>query len=194
MVEISSKSKVYDFSEGQKPPIRGLTIIKRSWNYGNLPYLVANTYGINLIKIGGISIFRGGRGGGGYMWPTMPIFELGWAIPVKSHGWKFGLDWLNWRYVNFQGGQKPPIRGGYMWPAMPIFELGRAISLKSHMWQFGSEWLSLSRVIVSTNKQTNIHKKRKSLTRLKTITLEKFFLADKNKTSKASPPGEWGLQ
>ena len=24
----------------------------------------------------------------------MPIFELGWAIPVKSHVWKFDLDWF----------------------------------------------------------------------------------------------------
>ena len=28
-------------------------------NSGNLPYLVANTYSLNFIKIGGISIFRG---------------------------------------------------------------------------------------------------------------------------------------
>ena len=28
-------------------------------NSGNPPYLVANTYGLNFIKIGGISIFRG---------------------------------------------------------------------------------------------------------------------------------------
>ena len=33
-------------------------------------------------------------GGGGYIWPVMPIFELGWAIPVKSHVLKFGFDWL----------------------------------------------------------------------------------------------------
>ena len=25
-------------------------------------------------------------------WPVMPIFELGWAIPAKSHVRKFGLD------------------------------------------------------------------------------------------------------
>ena len=30
MVKISSKSKVFEFSGGQKPPIRGLTIIKTS--------------------------------------------------------------------------------------------------------------------------------------------------------------------
>ena len=31
---------------------------------------------------------------GGYIWPVMPIFEIVRAIPVKSHVWKFGLDWL----------------------------------------------------------------------------------------------------
>ena len=25
----------------------------------------------------------------------MPIFELGWAIPVKSHMWKFGWEWVS---------------------------------------------------------------------------------------------------
>ena len=48
-----------DFSGGQKPPIRGLTIIESSWNSGNLPYLVANTYGLNFIKMGGMWIFKG---------------------------------------------------------------------------------------------------------------------------------------
>ena len=63
IVNISSNSEVFDFSGGQKPPIRGLTTIKRSWNYGNLPYLVANTYGLNFIKIESIWIFRSGGGG-----------------------------------------------------------------------------------------------------------------------------------
>ena len=54
VVKISSKSEVFDFSGGQKSPIRRFTIIEKSWNYGNLPYLVANTYGLNVIKIGGI--------------------------------------------------------------------------------------------------------------------------------------------
>ena len=49
------------FQGWQKNPIRGLTIIEKSWNYGNLPYLVANTYGLNAIKIEGIWIFQGGR-------------------------------------------------------------------------------------------------------------------------------------
>ena len=32
---------------------------------------------------------------GGCKWPAMPIFGLGWAIPVKSHLCKFGSDWLS---------------------------------------------------------------------------------------------------
>ena len=118
MVYISSKSKVFDFSGGQKPHIRELTTIERSWNYGNLPYLVANIYELNFIKIGGIWIFRrwGWGGGetpyqGGYTWPAMPIFEFGWAIPVKNHVWKFGLDWLKSKVCEFSGGKKTPIRG-----------------------------------------------------------------------------------
>ena len=31
---------------------------------------------------------------GGYMWPAMPIFELGRGCLDKSHVWKFGSDWL----------------------------------------------------------------------------------------------------
>ena len=30
MVEISSKSEIFDFSGGQRPPIRGIKIIERS--------------------------------------------------------------------------------------------------------------------------------------------------------------------
>ena len=87
------------------------------------------------------------------MWPAMPIFELGLAIPVKSHVWKFGSDWLSLSRVIiwiFRGGRNP-LLGGCMWPAMPIFGLGWAIPVKSHLCKFGSDWLSLSRVIVSTN-------------------------------------------
>ena len=67
--------------------------------------------------------FPGGRKspirGGGYIWPSMPIFEIGWAIPVKSHVWKFGLDWLKSEvgYVNFRRGggggvAEEPLLGG----------------------------------------------------------------------------------
>ena len=44
------------FQGGQKPPIRGAynNQRKKSRDYGNLPYLVAITYGLNVIKVGGI--------------------------------------------------------------------------------------------------------------------------------------------
>ena len=118
-----------------------------------------------MVEIRGMLSLRGAEDLllGEVTWPKMPIFELGRAMPVKSHVWKFGLDWLKSELCIFGGGggggggQKLPIRGHYMWPAMPIFELGQAIPVKSHVWKFGSDWLSLSRVIVSTN----IHKKKK---------------------------------
>ena len=113
MVYTSSKLEVFDCSEGQKPPIRGLPIIERSWNYGNLPYLVANTYVLNFIKLRGIWIFQGVKTPpiGGYMWPVIPIFELGWPIPVKSHVWKFGLDWLKSEVCEFSGGRSSLLGG-----------------------------------------------------------------------------------
>ena len=151
---MSSKSEVFEFSRGQKPPIKG-----------------------------------------GYMWPAMPIFELGLAIPVKSHVWKFGSDclslsrvilwifrggrnpllgglhvtcnahfrtWLSYSsqkssvwiwfglvepfksycvHKHFSMAQKPPVRGGCIWLVMPIFELGWTIPVKSHVWKFGLDWL-----------------------------------------------------
>ena len=48
------KPLIFDTPEG------GLTIIESIWNSGNLLYFVANTYGLNVIKIGGIWIFWGG--------------------------------------------------------------------------------------------------------------------------------------
>ena len=86
------KSKASQLWSAQK----GLTIIESIWNHGNQPYLVAIAYGFNFIKVGGIWIFWGQKPPirGGYIWLAMPIFKLGRAIPVKSHVWKFGLDWL----------------------------------------------------------------------------------------------------
>ena len=56
---------------------------------------------------------------GGHMWPAMPSSEFGKAIWVKSHAWKFGLDWLSLSRVImstniFLGGQKPPLGGLYL--------------------------------------------------------------------------------
>ena len=101
------------FFGGQKPPIKGLTIIERSWNYGNLPYLVANTYGFNFVQIRGIWIFQREETPirGGYIWPAKPIFELGWAIPVKSRVkiW-FGLVEMGSMLI-FRGAEAPLLVG-----------------------------------------------------------------------------------
>ena len=60
--------------------------------------------------------------GTGYMWLAMPIFELVRAIPVKSHMWKFGSDWLSLsrvmvstdkkKIIEFSGGGRKPLLGG----------------------------------------------------------------------------------
>ena len=80
---------------------------------------MANTYRLNFFKIGGIWIFGVGGGQkppirGCYMWPAMPIFEHDWALPVKSHVWKFGLDWLSPSRVIiwiFPRGRNPQLGG-----------------------------------------------------------------------------------
>ena len=118
MDKISSKSEVFDFSGGQKPPIRGLTIIKRSCHYGNLPYLVANTYGLNFIKIGCIWIFSGDRN------PLEEVLHVTCDAhlrtwPSYSSRKSYVKIWVglvepfkNYRvHKHFSGGQKPPIRG-----------------------------------------------------------------------------------
>ena len=148
MVYISSKLEVFDFSGGQNPPIRGLTITERSWNYWNLPYLVANTYGLNFIKIRAIWIFRGwvGRnlllGGGGYTWCAMPIFELGWAVPVKIHVWKFGLEWLKSDVCEFSGGLgvEAPYYGvtcDLRYPSLNLAELFQSKVMCENLVQIG---------------------------------------------------------
>ena len=48
---------------GRSSLLGALSIIERRWNSGNLPILVANTYGINFIKIGDIWTFHRGQGG-----------------------------------------------------------------------------------------------------------------------------------
>ena len=54
----------------------------------------------NLVWIGWNRRHVNFEGGGrppvreGYMWPAMPIFELGRGCLDKSHVWKFGSDWL----------------------------------------------------------------------------------------------------
>ena len=137
-----------------KHPEGVLTIIKSIWNYGNLAYLVANTYGLNVIKIGGIWIFQGGRSSllGGLHVACNAHFRTRISYSSQKSCVKiwFGLvEPFKSYHLNFSWGQKPPIRGGCMWPAMPIFWLGWAIPVKSHLCKFGSDWLRLSRVIVN---------------------------------------------
>ena len=143
-------------------PVRVIPVKSHVWKFGSdwlsLSWVIVSTDKKEKIII--IIEFSGGQKspiGGRYIWHLMPIFELGWPIPVKSHVWKFGLDWLKSEVCKISGGrQRPPIKGGHMWPAMPIFVHGRAISVKSLVWKFGSDWLNISRVIVVTDKKNRI--------------------------------------
>ena len=97
------------------------------------------------------------------IWPVMPIFELGWAIPVTSHVWKFGLDWLKSEICEFSrgGGAEVPCCGGGevtcdLW--CPLSSLAELFQSKVMCGKFGSDWLSLSRVIVVTSKNKWINK------------------------------------
>ena len=89
------------FSRGQKPPIRGGVAFDLWCPFLNSDELFQSKFMCgNLVWIGWKRRFVNFEGGerppvrGGYMWPAMPIFELELAIPVKSHVWKFGSDWL----------------------------------------------------------------------------------------------------
>ena len=62
MVKFHQNWKYLIFQGGRSSLFGRLTINDRSWNYRKLPYLLANTYGLNFIKIGGIWISRGGGG------------------------------------------------------------------------------------------------------------------------------------
>ena len=128
---------------GQKPPIRGLTIIKRSWNSGNQPYLVANTYGLNFIKMGGIWIFRGQKPSisGGYMWCIFWNSYKRWCLLMCV---KFCDNWLrnevSRAVTPFQRGRSP-LLGGYMWPVMTMFEIVQEIMFVNVWVKFRDNWL-----------------------------------------------------
>ena len=93
------------FSGGQKPPIRGVTCDLRC-PFSNLDELFRlKVMCENLVWIGWNRKYVNFQGGqkplvrGGYTWPAVPIFELGRAISLKSHVWKFGSDWLSFSRV-----------------------------------------------------------------------------------------------
>ena len=110
------------FFRGQKAPIRGLTIIERSWSYGNLPYLVANTQGFNLIKIGGIWFFRGHKP------PIKGLTIIGKKLKLCEFALFKGLIHRvsissKSEVFEFSGGQKTPIRGAYIsWKKLKLWK------------------------------------------------------------------------
>ena len=190
------------FFRGQKTPIRGTyNDKKKDWNYRNLPYLVANTYGLNVIKIGGIWIFWGQkppiRGVTCDLWcPFMNsdelfqskvmcenLVQIGWAFQELSFEFSGGVGARNlllgglhvtcdahFRIWSSYSSQKSCVKiwfwlvepfkgycvhkhfswevettmgggGGYIWPVMPIFELGCAIEVQCHVLKFGLDCL-----------------------------------------------------
>ena len=126
---------------------------------------MANPYGLNFIKIGGIWIIGGQkppiRGVTFDLWCLFSNLDELFESKVMCEN----LVWIGWnrRYVNLRGGggRRIPIRRGYKWLAMPIFIHGWAISVKILVWKFGLDCLSLSRVTVSTDKKKK--KKKKNL-------------------------------
>ena len=159
MVEISSKLEVFDFSGGRSPLSEGLTIIERRWNYGNLSYLVANTYDLNFIKIGDIWIF------GGVTFDLWYSF-LNWDELFQSKAMCENLVWIgwNWRYVNFRGGGTP-IR----------WRVGLHVTCDAHLRTFPSYFgqKSFVKIWFGLHKPFKSYRgngqKKKSQTRLKTI-------------------------
>ena len=63
---------------------------------------------------------------GGCKWPAMPIFGLGWAIPVKSHLCKFGSDWLSLSRVIVS-------TNIFLWGRHPLLG-GSHLNCDAHFW------------------------------------------------------------
>ena len=158
---------------------RAIPVISHVWKFGfdwlSLSRVIVSTN----IFLGVINPLSRG----GCFWHVMPIFELGWAIPVKIHVLKFGLDWLKSEVCEFSGGQKPPIRGVTCDFRCPSLNLAELFHSKSHVWKFCSDWSSLSRVIVSTNKHTSLQKKNHRRD-WKQYPWKNYFPADNNNGKK----------
>ena len=98
-----SRVIIWIFRRGRNPLLGGLQATCnahfRTWlSYSSQKSCVEIWFG--LVWIGWnrkhVNFEGGGRSPvrGGYMWPAMPISELGRGCLVKSHVWKFGSDWL----------------------------------------------------------------------------------------------------
>ena len=68
---------------------------------------------------------------GVYMWPAMPIFKLGRAIPVKSHMCKFGSDWLSLSRVIMS-------TNIFLWGRNPLLGGGLHLTCDAHFWTWKS--------------------------------------------------------
>ena len=103
MVWIGWNRRYVKIEGSGRPPIKGVTCNLRC-PFSSSDMLFQSKLYENLVWIGWNRrcAFSGGQKpliSGGYMWPAMPIFELDRAIPVKSHVWKFGSDWLSFSRV-----------------------------------------------------------------------------------------------
>ena len=94
------------------PPIRELTIIEKSRNCGNLPYLVANTYGLNVIKIRYLNFLWGGRSELQVTCDAHFRTRMSYSSQKSCVKIWFGLvETFKSYHLNYPRGQKPTIRG-----------------------------------------------------------------------------------
>ena len=133
------------FRGNRSPLLEGLTIIERSWNYGNLPYLVANTHGFNFIKIGGIWIFPGGGGRnpilGGLHLICDAHFQtrMGYSSQKSCVKIWFGLVEIGGMLILRVGGRRP-LLGGLRVTCDAHFRTCPSYSVESLVWKFGWDW------------------------------------------------------
>ena len=79
------------------------------WNSENLPYSVANTYGLNFIKIGGIGIFRGAEAPIQGLTKSKRSWNSG-NLPYSVAN-TYGLNFIKIGGIGIFRGAEAPIRG-----------------------------------------------------------------------------------
>ena len=155
MVYISSKSDVFEFSSGQKSPIRGVACDLRCL-FSNLAELFQlKVMCENLVPIGwAFQELSYEFSGGGWGEPPIKGATCDLRCPFSNFPEIFqskvmcenlvgiGWDFQDYRvHKHFSWGSETPNQGSYIWPVMPIFELGCTIPVKSHVKKFGLDWL-----------------------------------------------------